>query len=46
VRRPRLPLISRNPIATATSATEIVATNSRINDDRKVTRSVASAVAR
>ena len=37
---PRWPPISRRPISTATSATEIVATSSRISEDRKVTRSV------
>ncbi len=41
VRRPRWPFISRRPIATATSATEIVATSSRISEERKVIRSVA-----
>ena len=39
------PPISRSPIATATSATEIVATSSRISEERNVIRSVVSAVA-
>ena len=41
VRRSRWPPSSRSPTATATSATEIVDSNSRISEDRNVTRSAA-----